>query len=308
MEYEHRQGRAPIDRRYVRDFPGDIESPPKVIEIKATATSFRGWFLPLEPIQFEHAQTDPDFYLYVVENVGQGDPAKFTLRILAGDQLRDMTTRAAERHYFEVSWPTREYDATRILTMSGAGEITRKEPVIRASSPRTLRTATGQMRRRPARRSVRRWKPSVGRPRPRRSRLGSRRAIRGGGRTSPWPWPISRTPDLPRRRTRPSGAFSSAWPRAGIACVRKGGSREPSDRPNGEGSQRALSRIRTRKRPAVEPRGPTVASRASTPAGIHRHRRSATSDGRPNEPLVGLRRSRRAGKPGGGGHRPSRCR
>ena len=144
MEYERRQGRAPIDRRYVRDFPGDIESPPRVIEIKSTATSFRGWFLPLEPIQFEHAQADPDFHLYVVENVGQGDPEEFTLRIVVGEQLRDMTKRSAERHYFEVSWPTRNHDATPVLTMPDEGQVARHETVIRASKPSAAPTGAGK--------------------------------------------------------------------------------------------------------------------------------------------------------------------
>ena len=114
MEFERRAGREPVDRRYERAFPGDLESPPRIIEIKASAGSYRGWFLPLEPVQVEHARTDPSFFLYVVENVGQGDPASFTLRILAGDHLRVLMVRATERRYFEVPWPTADYDGTPI--------------------------------------------------------------------------------------------------------------------------------------------------------------------------------------------------
>lgn len=114
MEFERRAGREPFDRRYERSFPADLESPPRIIEIKASAGSYRGWLLPLEPVQLEHARTDPTFFLYVVENVGQGDPAKYTLRILAGDHLRALTARATERRYFEMSWPTADYDHTPI--------------------------------------------------------------------------------------------------------------------------------------------------------------------------------------------------
>src|SRR5262245_60789089 len=84
MDFERREGRLPADRRYVREFAADLESmhsdgSRRLIEIKATATSYRGWFLPLEPVQFEHAGSDPEFYIYVVENVGQGDPDQFAL-------------------------------------------------------------------------------------------------------------------------------------------------------------------------------------------------------------------------------------
>lgn len=43
MDLERRAGRNPVDRRYEKTFAGDIESPPRTIEIKATGTSFRGW-------------------------------------------------------------------------------------------------------------------------------------------------------------------------------------------------------------------------------------------------------------------------
>jgi hypothetical protein len=119
MAYECAQGRTPVDKRYVRDFSGDLESPPRIIELKSTATSYRGWFLPLEPVQFDHAGTDPNFYIYVVENVGQADPAEFTLRILDPVHLARLKERFAERHYYEVSWPTADYDATGMETDTG---------------------------------------------------------------------------------------------------------------------------------------------------------------------------------------------
>jgi hypothetical protein len=128
MKYERRHGRNPVDRRHERSFAGDVDSPPRVVEIKATATSYRGWFLPLEPIQLKHAQTDPNFHLYVVENVGQGNPAAFTLRVIGGEHLRRLVSRATERHYYEVPWSTKDYDATVPELMppedrAGSGEI-----------------------------------------------------------------------------------------------------------------------------------------------------------------------------------------
>lgn len=45
------------------------------------------------------ARTNRDFYLYVVENVRQGDPARFTLRVLGGDRLQRLLGRAKEQHY-----------------------------------------------------------------------------------------------------------------------------------------------------------------------------------------------------------------
>ena len=59
MDLERNAGRSPVDRRYERSFPGDIESPPRIIEIKASSGSYRGWFLPLEPIQRENALNNP---------------------------------------------------------------------------------------------------------------------------------------------------------------------------------------------------------------------------------------------------------
>jgi len=43
-----RGGRTPQDRRYEAAFAADIESPPRIIEVKAVGGSQRGWFLPLE--------------------------------------------------------------------------------------------------------------------------------------------------------------------------------------------------------------------------------------------------------------------
>lgn len=78
MEREREKGRSPKDARNA-GFAADIASPPRVIEVKAFGVSSRGSDLWLEPRQFEEASRNPDFYIYVVENVRQGDPKKFRL-------------------------------------------------------------------------------------------------------------------------------------------------------------------------------------------------------------------------------------
>jgi hypothetical protein len=111
MEYERQARRKPRDTRY-RGAPADVESTERIIEVKAAARSVRtSGFLMLEARQVEEARGNPNFYVYVVENVAQGDPAAFELRILGGDQLRKLVGRAKERRYFEVPLPAGEYDS-----------------------------------------------------------------------------------------------------------------------------------------------------------------------------------------------------
>jgi hypothetical protein len=112
MQLERAAGRQPVDRRYDAKFPADIESPPRIIEVKAIGTSTRGWFLPLEVKQFDKAQQAPNFYIYVVENTRQGDPTEFTLKILGGKRLHQLLARARERRYYELPWPVAHYDGT----------------------------------------------------------------------------------------------------------------------------------------------------------------------------------------------------
>jgi hypothetical protein len=68
--------------------------------------------LLLEPRQIDEARRNADFYIYVVENVRQGDPAKFTLKVVDGERLHRMLDRAVEHRYYEVPWPVADYDAT----------------------------------------------------------------------------------------------------------------------------------------------------------------------------------------------------
>lgn len=112
MEREREAGREPTDTRYI-GAPADIESPPRLIEVKAVGklTGRGDGFMWLETRQVETARDNPNFYVYLVENVRQGDPALFTLRVFGGGQLQRLLARAKERRYFEVPLPVREYDS-----------------------------------------------------------------------------------------------------------------------------------------------------------------------------------------------------
>jgi hypothetical protein len=54
----------------------------------------------LETRQVDEARKNPNFYVYVVENVRQGDRALFTLRVLGGARLQHLLIRAKEQHYY----------------------------------------------------------------------------------------------------------------------------------------------------------------------------------------------------------------
>jgi hypothetical protein len=83
----------------------------RLIEVKAYGRSARGQDLWLEPRRVE-AGRNPDFYINVVENVRQGDPASFTLRVLGGETLRVLLQRRREQRYSTVPWPVKVYDET----------------------------------------------------------------------------------------------------------------------------------------------------------------------------------------------------
>ena len=111
LDLERAAGRHPRDARYAKS-PADIESPPRLIEVKAFGTTNRGYDLWLEVTQVEEARRNRDFFVYVVENVRQGDPERFTLKVLGGAQLQKCLARAKERRYYTVPWPVADYDST----------------------------------------------------------------------------------------------------------------------------------------------------------------------------------------------------
>ncbi|MDQ6793584.1 MAG: hypothetical protein M3067_01950 [Chloroflexota bacterium] len=108
---ELQAGRTPHDRRYEKAFAADIESLPRIIEVKAVGGSQRGWFLPLEVPQVNEARSNPDFFVYIVDNVRQGDPAKFGLKVLGGERLARLLEKAKQRSYYEVPVPVAEYES-----------------------------------------------------------------------------------------------------------------------------------------------------------------------------------------------------
>lgn len=111
IDLERRAGREPIDRRYETAFAGDVWSPPRTIEVKAVGKDQRGWFVPIEPRQYDAARSDPHFYLYVVDKVRQGDPAAFRLKVFGGEQLKRLVAKAKRREYYEMPIPVAEFDS-----------------------------------------------------------------------------------------------------------------------------------------------------------------------------------------------------
>ncbi len=114
MQLEAAAGRVPSDTRY-RGAPADIESPPRIIEVKAFGTTNRGFDLWLETRQVATARSEANFYVYVVENVRQGDPQHFKLKVLDNVHLLRLLERAKHQSYYTVPWPTRDYDETGSL-------------------------------------------------------------------------------------------------------------------------------------------------------------------------------------------------
>jgi hypothetical protein len=118
IELERAAGRHPVDTRHIATAPGDIESPPRTIEVKAAGRSSRGSDLWLETRQVDAARQDSNFYVYLVENVLQGDPTRFSLKVLGGELLARLLSRAKEQRYYTVPLPVKEYD-----TAPGLSEV-----------------------------------------------------------------------------------------------------------------------------------------------------------------------------------------
>jgi uncharacterized protein DUF3883 len=109
IDRERAYGRAALDTRH-RGAAADVESEGHTIEVKA----FGGWLcaqgaLLLEARQVEEARRNSHFYVYIVENVAQGNPAHFELRVIGGDQLLALLAVAREHRYFEVPVRAAEY-------------------------------------------------------------------------------------------------------------------------------------------------------------------------------------------------------
>lgn len=105
------EGRIAKDTRYT-GAPADVTSADRIIEVKAYGGSARGADLWLETRQIDEANKNSDrFWLYVVDNLRQGDRAKFRLLRFGGSQLKALLDRAVERRYYSVPFPVGVYDA-----------------------------------------------------------------------------------------------------------------------------------------------------------------------------------------------------
>ncbi|MFJ4624991.1 DUF3883 domain-containing protein [Streptomyces sp. NPDC088847] len=117
LALERAAGREPRDVR-TSGLPYDVDSAPRMIEVKAFSRSARSEPLPLEHRQVEAARANPDrFHLYVVDNLAGLDGPEIGVRVLHGEILRAMIERSEPQLTY---WPTfraAEYDdAERLPT------------------------------------------------------------------------------------------------------------------------------------------------------------------------------------------------
>ncbi len=110
IDLERAAGRLPRDTRF-QGAAADVESPPRLIEVKSYGRYCRGEEIWLEVRQVEEARRNGNFHLYIVENVRQGDPALFELKVLHGDRLQRLLARAKEQRFYTLPLPVAEYDA-----------------------------------------------------------------------------------------------------------------------------------------------------------------------------------------------------
>ncbi|MFF3883621.1 DUF3883 domain-containing protein [Streptomyces sp. NPDC001914] len=115
MALERAAGRDPKDVR-TSGLPYDVESLPRIIEVKAFSRSARSEALPLEHRQVEAARANPEhYYVYVIDNLAGPEGAEVGVRILHGKVLRAMIDRSQPQITF---WPTfraAEYDQAEQL-------------------------------------------------------------------------------------------------------------------------------------------------------------------------------------------------
>jgi hypothetical protein len=109
VERERGEGREARDTR--GSGVADLESGDRVIEVKACGTSSRGNDLWLECSRYITAKGEPErFWLYLVENMAQGDPDEFRLIRIGGSRLQELLEHAKERRIWTVPVPVRVYD------------------------------------------------------------------------------------------------------------------------------------------------------------------------------------------------------
>jgi hypothetical protein len=111
IERERKEGRRAEDCRGKR--PADVYSPPRLIEVKAFGGTARGQILWLEEAQVREARGNPDFWLYVVDNIRQGDSRQFGLITFSQTEVLALLDRGRQHVHWEATLPTEEYDRKR---------------------------------------------------------------------------------------------------------------------------------------------------------------------------------------------------
>jgi len=100
---DREDGRVARDTRRARGV-ADVESDGRLIEVKGFGPEKFAGTLMFTPPQVLKAEQDANYYVYIVVNIGQGDPAKFQLSQLHGDSLRDVMA-GAKVHRLRVAVP-----------------------------------------------------------------------------------------------------------------------------------------------------------------------------------------------------------
>lgn len=147
IDCERRQGRAARDARGSGlGGAGDVESDGRIIEVKA----FSKWglkstgLLLFTPGQLRVGLASANYYIYIVENVAQGNPSKFELRVLHGADLQRLLAGAKPQRFYV---PLRAVDYARLTRLDVEVESTDTEPTAGDGDD----TATGPERNAPAR-------------------------------------------------------------------------------------------------------------------------------------------------------------
>ncbi|MEK6206938.1 MAG: DUF3883 domain-containing protein [Chloroflexota bacterium] len=125
IECERRHGRTARDARGSGlGGVGDVESDGRIIEVKADGGWWRTGRLYFTPPQLREGEQNPNYYVYIVENVAQGDPSKFELRVLHGEDLQRLFA-GAKVHRLYV--PVRAADYARLTRLCTESEPLRAE-------------------------------------------------------------------------------------------------------------------------------------------------------------------------------------
>lgn len=118
IKHEAAQGREAVDTRG-KGAPADVESGERIVEVKAAGGTARGQDLLLETPQVAEAECNPNFWVYLVDNVGQGDPALFRLRLFGGEQPARLIANKRPQSYFTIPLPVAEYDVAPLGSLDG---------------------------------------------------------------------------------------------------------------------------------------------------------------------------------------------